>query len=136
VRSVLVDAGALIARVDEADVHHHQCLAALKQIRGPLSTVMPAVTEAMHLLGDVPGGPEILCDILAEGAVQLLHVDVTDMPRIKQLMQKYRDRPMDFADAVLVRVAEREGLTRIVTFDDDFRIYRLPRRARFIVLPS
>jgi predicted nucleic acid-binding protein len=42
---------------------------------------------------------------------------------------------MDFADAALVRAAEREGLTRIVTFDADFAIYRLPRRARFTVLP-
>ena len=87
---------------------------------------MPAVTEAMHFLGDVRGGREILCDMIADGAVQLLHVDAAEMPRIKQLMRKYSDRPMDFADAALVRVAEREGLTRILTFDADFAIYRLP----------
>ena len=71
---------------------------------------------------------------IAEGAVQLLHLDPADMPRIRHLMQKYRDRPMDFADAALVRAAEREGLNRIITFDDDFSIYRLPGRARFMVV--
>lgn len=134
-RNVLVDAGALIARIDEDDTHHQRCVAALKQIREPLASVMPAITEAMHLLSDVPGGCDILSDMITDGVVQLLHVDAADMPRIKQLMRKYRDRPMDFADAALVCVAEREGLNRIVTFDADFAIYRLPRRGRFTILP-
>jgi uncharacterized protein len=58
------------------------------------------------------------------------------MARIKALMQKYRDLPMDFADAALVRAAERQGITRIVTLDRHFHVYRLPRRARFAVLPA
>lgn len=133
-RNVLVDAGALIARIDEDDTHHQRCVAALKQIREPLASVMPAITEAMHLLSDVRGGCDILCEMITDGVVQLLHVDAADMPRIRQLMHKYRDRPMDFADAALVCVAEREGLNRIVTFDADFAIYRLPRRARFTIV--
>ena len=42
---------------------------------------------------------------------------------------------MDFADAALVRAAVRERLTRILTFDAYFQVYRLPRRSRFTVLP-
>jgi hypothetical protein len=136
VRSVLVDAGALIARLDRSDSHHQDCLEALQRIQQPLASVLPAVTEAMHFLGDVPGATDVLCDILADGAVQLLPIDSSDLPRIKHLMRKYRDRPMDFADAALVRVAEREGLNRILTFDDDFNVYRLPGRVRFSVLPK
>lgn len=41
------------------------------------------------------------------------------------LMQKYRDRPMDLADASLVVAAERLGLHRVFTLDSDFHIYRL-----------
>jgi uncharacterized protein len=58
------------------------------------------------------------------------------MARIKGLMHKYRDLPMDFADAPLVRAEERERITRVVTLDCHFQVYRLPRRARFTVLPS
>jgi predicted nucleic acid-binding protein len=43
---------------------------------------------------------------------------------------------MDFADAALVRVAERDRLTHIVSFDRHFRVYSLPGRARFVVLPE
>ena len=134
-RSVLVDAGALIALLDRDDAHHARCVEALKRIRDPLVTVWPALTEAMHLLAEAPRAPEALCDMVTDGALSLIHLDDADVARIKQLMQKYRDRPMDFADAALVRAAERGGLTRIVTFDADFKIYRLPRRARFTVLP-
>ena len=135
-RSVLVDAGALIARIDADDVHHERCVAALKEVRAPLASVLPAITEAMHFLSDVPGGQGILCDMLADGAIQVLTLEAPDFTRIKQLMRKDRDRPMDFADAALVVVAERDGLSTILTFDDDFSIYRLPGRARFVVLPS
>lgn len=135
-RSVLVDAGALIALLDRDDAHHARCVEALKRIRDPLVTVWPALTEAMHLLAEAPRAPEALCDMVADGALSLIPLDAADLGRIKQLMLKYRDRPMDFADAALVRAAEREGLNRIVTFDADFAIYRLPRRARFTVLPG
>jgi predicted nucleic acid-binding protein len=52
-------------------------------------------------------------------------------------MEKYRDQPMDMADAALVRVAEREGLRRVLTLDQsDFGVYRLARKGRFTLLPE
>ena len=89
----------------------------------------------MHLLADVPRAPEALCDMIAEGLVGILHLEPGEMRRASQLMLKYRDRPMHFADAALVIVAERERLHTILTFDADFTVYRLPGRARFVVLP-
>jgi hypothetical protein len=73
--------------------------------------------------------------MVSDGVLKLLPLDARDMNRIKELMLKYRDLPMGFADAALVRVAERDSLTRILTFDSHFEVYRLPRRARFSVLP-
>jgi predicted nucleic acid-binding protein len=51
-------------------------------------------------------------------------------------MLKYADTPMDFADATLVRLAEREGLTTILTVDRDFEVYRIGGRKAFRVLPK
>jgi uncharacterized protein len=68
--------------------------------------------------------------------VALLPLGEEDIPPIKNLMEKYSDLPMDLADAALVRVAEREGLRRVLTLDQrDFSVYRLPRKGRFILLP-
>jgi hypothetical protein len=58
-------------------------------------------------------------------------LDDTDAPRMRELMEKYRDLPMDLADAALVRVAERDSLTRIFTIDRrHFSVYRPGRRGR------
>lgn len=52
-------------------------------------------------------------------------------------MAKYQDLPMDMADAALVRVAEREDIRRIMTFDRrDFSVYRLARKGPFTILPD
>jgi predicted nucleic acid-binding protein len=44
---------------------------------------------------------------------------------------------MDFADATLVYVANREGLRLILTIDpNDFETYRLPGNKKFVILPE
>jgi predicted nucleic acid-binding protein len=55
---------------------------------------------------------------------------------MRELMENYRDLPMDLADAALVRVAERESLTKVFTLNQKhFRIYRAGRRRRFAIVP-
>ena len=133
--AVLVDAGALIALLDRDDRWHSECLQALGEIRDPLLTVWPALTEAMHLLADTPRGQDALFEMIEDDALGLAALDDGDLARMKALMRRYRDLPMDFEDAALVRVAERERLTHILSFDRHFRLYALPGRARFVVLP-
>lgn len=133
---MLVDASALIALLDSSDAEHDRCVEALKGIRDPLASVWPALTEAMQVLADTPQAPDALCDMATDGALTLLDLGAWDLARVKELMRKYRDLPMDFADACLVATAERHGLTRIVSLDRHFHIYALPRRTRFKVLPG
>ena len=133
---ILVDAGPLVALVDADDQYHKKCVAALKALREPLVTVWPPVTEAMYLLGDLPKAQEALWEMLARGVLQLLSLDLADVPRMRELMSKYADHPMDLADAALVRVAEREGIRKIFTVDrDDFSVYRLHGRLRPNIIP-
>jgi len=134
VSAVLVDAGALIALLDRSDGHHEAAARSIATLTDTLLTVMPAVTEAMHLLSRIPRGQDALFDLIEDEAVSLADLGEPDFRRMKALMRKYRSLPMDFADAALVRVAERERLTRILTFDRHFEIYALPGRARFKIL--
>jgi len=101
-----------------------------------MATVWPAVTEAMYFLADQPRAQEALWEMLERGALQLLALDVGDAPRMRELMRKYANRPMDLADAALLRVAEREGIRKIFTVDRrDFSVYRLHGRVRPTLLP-
>ena len=133
---ILVDAGPLIALVDANDQQHAECMAALKNMREPMATVWPPLTEAMYLLADQPRAQESLWEMVERGALQLLALDSGDAPRIRELMRKYANRPMDLADAALLRVAEREGIRMIFTVDRrDFSVYRLHGRVRPTLLP-
>jgi len=137
VRAVLVDAGPLVALIDRADPAHERCVATLKTLRDPLVTVWPAFTEAMYLLGRSWLAQKALWSRLETDALALAPLDETDAPRMRELMEKYRDLPMDLADAALVRVAERESLTEIFTLDrKHFSAYRPGRRQRFSIVPG
>jgi len=81
-------------------------------------------------------GQKGLWSRLETQALALAPLDPGDAPRMRELMEKYRDLPMDLADAALVRVAERESLTEIFTLDrKHFSIYRPGRRRRFAIVP-
>jgi len=111
-------------------------MAALKNMREPMATVWPPLTEAMYLLADQPRAQESLWEMVERGALQLLALDSGDAPRIRELMHKYANRPKDLADAALLRAAEREGIRKIFTLDRrDFSVYRLHGRVRPTLLP-
>jgi uncharacterized protein len=74
--------------------------------------------------------------LLRTRSITVLPIQDGDLPDLERLMLKYADRPMDFADATLVRLAEREGLTTILTVDRDFEVYRIGGRKAFRVLPE
>ena len=136
-RGVLVDAGPLVAVLDERDDEHARSVEALKGIRDPLMTVWPAVTEAMHLLRGSWRAQAALWEMLESEIVELLPLESDDLPRMAELMHKYRDLPMDLADAALVRVAEREHIRHVFTLDQrDFRVYRPREVGRLVLLPA
>jgi predicted nucleic acid-binding protein len=134
--TVLVDAGPLVALIDRSDSYHRACREALREISDPLGTVWPAFTEAMYLLRSSAEAQRALWDMLSVGGVTLMELDTGDCPRMRELMWKYRDLPMDLADAALVRVAERERIRRVFTVDrHDFELYRPHRLGRFQIVP-
>ena len=133
----LTDAGPLIAILDRNDRDHEACVAALDELTGPLLTTWPVFTEATYLLGDRTGwsGQELLWRMALRGDVIVRELDQAGAKRSRDLMEKYRDVPMDLADATLVAVAEKLAVTRVFTLDEGFRIYRLKGRKTFEIVP-
>jgi predicted nucleic acid-binding protein len=130
----LIDANAIVAIVDARDRWHRRCREALDALPVPLATSAAVLAETFHLLDAHEFAPA--WQFLTSGIVTILPIDDADRPHLRQLMTKYADRPMDFADATLVRLAEREGLSAILTVDRDFEVYRIGGRKTFRVLPK
>ena len=125
-----------MALIHADDRHHARCKDTLKRIREPLVTVWPAVAEAMYLLGFSSKAQDALWRLLEGEAVKILPLESADLPRMRELMRKYRDLPMDLADAAVVRVAEREKISRILTIDRrDFELYRPRGIGQLTILP-
>jgi predicted nucleic acid-binding protein len=125
-----------VALIHADDRHHASCRDALERIREPLATVWPVITEAMYLLGFSSDAQDALWRLLERAAVKILPLDAGDVPRMRELMRKYHDLPMDLADAALVRAAEREKISRVFTIDRrDFEVYRPRGIRRFTILP-
>lgn len=135
--AVLVDTGPLVALFDRDNEHHGRCVEALKRIRRPLLTVWPVLTEATYLLSFSFRAQDDLWEFVERGGLRIADITAADVPQIRALMRKYRDRPMDLADAALVRVGGREHLRTIFTLDHaHFRTYRLPHGRVFNLAPD
>lgn len=127
-RGVLVDTGALIALVRARDKHHALVAAFFGDfLFGDFITTLPVLTEAMHLLPPQLGAAVIE---LARGPRWRVPDAAKGLGRVAELMRKYADRPMDFADASLVWAAEETGVRDILTTDRDFEIYRTRTQER------
>jgi uncharacterized protein len=131
----LVDTGALLALLDRDDNWHADCVAAFEHARLPLATTAAVLAELFHLLGGREH--QAAWRLLRSGAVMVASIDDTDLPALQTLMDRYRDRPMGFADATLVHIATKLALPDILTVDhDDFETYRMSNRRRFRIAPA
>ncbi len=100
-------------------------------------TTWPAFTEAMYLLGDAAGwtGQEPLWRLVRREDLQIAEAGPRAIERMASLMARYRDIPMDLADASLVALAEERGLIRVFTLDAHFRAYRAAKGKAFTLIP-
>jgi len=134
---VLVDAGPLVAILNGRDKDHAVCVDVLKSLRRPLITTWMPVTEAMYLLDFSVAAQGALLETIERGVLKIFSLGANDLPSIRSLIKKYSDQPMDFADATLVHIANRERLHQVFTLDRrDFGIYRLKQNKSFIILPN
>ncbi len=133
---ILVDAGPLIALLLRDEAQHGTCVRTLESLDEPLVTVWPAVTEAAYMVRGASVARDALLGWVEDGILGLAALGAGDMPRVRELLRKYADLPMDFADAALVAVAEREGIRTVFTLDRrDFELYRPRKLGRFRIVP-
>lgn len=130
----LADSGFFIGLFDGRDRHHRRCVDFLRDYRGQILTTWQVITESLAML-DERGQESLLIWIMRGVDSGMFLIDCTkpdDLELLLSITRKYRDQPMDFADASLYVLAVRSGVTRILSVDRrDFQVFRLPGRRRF-----
>lgn len=133
---LLLDTGALVSLLDRSQQRHAAFTEVFETWSGEVVTTEAVLTEAIHLLARVRGGPEACLDFVLSGGAVLIPASSASLRRARALIEQYRDLPMDYADATLVALAEDIGTNLVFTTDQrDFSIYRIRGRQEFTLLP-
>ena len=133
---LLLDTGALVSLLDRSQTRHRQFQRFFESWDRPVVSTEAVLTEAMHLLGRVRGGQQVCLDFFLAGGALLVPSSAKAMRRARELIDKYADLPMDYADSTLVTLAEELGTNMVFSTDKrDFEVYRINGRKRFLVKP-
>jgi len=133
-KKILIDSGSLIALFDSSDKYHYEAVNFIKINKYPLVTTLASITETLHLLDFNRNAQIDFLEWIYRGAVEIYNIENNDFKRLRELTEKYRDLPMDFADSCLVYLAEKLNLNTIATIDRDFTIYRIQGRKKFKII--
>jgi uncharacterized protein len=136
VRSVLLDTGFLVGLLDRSEKNHTRCVQFFEDFKGQLLSTEPVLTEAIYLCSGVRNGPGLCIQFFLKRGATLVPQSHRSLSRSAFLIEKYRDVPMDFADATLVVLAEELEIDEILTLDlRGFQTYRISGRKPFKILP-
>lgn len=136
-RSILLDTGAFVALLDRSEQSHARCLEFFETFRGRMITTEPVLTETLYLLNQSVKAQKTCIEFILKGGATLIPQSPESLSRAVILMDKYKDIPMDFADATLVVLAEETGSEEIFTLDKKgFAAYRIHGRKAFKLWPE
>lgn len=131
----ILDTGPWVALIDRSETKHETCVNWLKDYSGKLYSTEAVLTEVLYLLNFSTKAQTAAIDFILNSVVQIIPSSLESLKRSKQLMNKYSDLPMDYADATIVCAAIDTGIYHVVTFDKkDFNIYRFKKRS-FVIMP-
>ena len=133
-KPVLLDTGVIVALLDRSERFHHACAEAITGFHVPLVTCEAVIAESCYLLRTLKGAPETVMENVAAGVFQIPLQLSQSAHEIRRILQKYRDRRIDLADACLIHLANGFGTGKILTLDRDFEVYRWGRNSSFELL--
>ncbi|MBI2354683.1 MAG: PIN domain-containing protein [Deltaproteobacteria bacterium] len=136
-REVILDTGPLIALLDRSERSHEACTEFFRGVTGRFVTTEPVLTEVVYLLGPAFTMQKPALEFIMKGGAEIVPQTPESLRRAMQLMEKYRDVPMGFADATLVALAEERKINEIFTLDRrGFVTYRIHSRKAFTIYPG
>jgi predicted nucleic acid-binding protein len=116
---ILADTGPLVAALDAGDPAHAAVAAFLASNREPISVPSPVVAEVGHVAGRRlgPGVEAAFLRQIGQGTIQVQDLEPADYERAADLLEQYGDFPLGFVEAAIVALAERHGVTTMLTLD-------------------
>jgi predicted nucleic acid-binding protein len=135
-KSVLLDSGVIVALLDTRERYHGQCVRVLEELQRPLATCEAVLSESCFLLKKFSRASDRIIANVEEGIFQIPFQLTRSTAPVHEILRKYRDLPVSFADACLVQMADELDTGDILTLDSDFIHYRWRKTRAFRMLIS
>lgn len=135
-KPLVIDTGPLVALLDRTENNHIRCVDVFKDWRGQILTTEAVLTETLYLLNFSLQAQQNCLEFFLRGTITLVPPSIKTLGRVQNLMHKYVDVPMDYADASLVVLCEDFSINQVFTLDKrGFSVYRRNGREAFNVIP-
>jgi uncharacterized protein len=114
---IVLDTSGIVALANRADPNHAVAVASIQSTAGPLVVPSVILAEAAYVLTIRAGERAFVrfLDAMIEGSM-LWHDGERELRRVKELMIRYANLPLGFADAAVIATAE-VNQAAVLTFD-------------------
>jgi predicted nucleic acid-binding protein len=105
-KPVLLDTGAIMALLDRSERHHTRRVKVIDDLERPLVTCEAVIAASCYLVRRLPGAPGTILENVERGVFQIpFQLSLSALP-VRDIVRKYRDLPVDLADACLIHLAD------------------------------
>lgn len=127
-KCVIADTGPLVAMLDRDDQDHAWPVHEGRRLPPKMLSCEAVLSEVHFLTQDIPEAKDRIESWIADARLERPFSMRDHHALIHELMARYANVPMSFADAFLVRMSELWPDAPVFTLDSDFRVYRRNKR--------
>ncbi len=136
--TAILDTSFLLALTNTKDRNHSRVLNTARALSDSLMLPISVLPEVCYLIASRLGHVAMrrfLQELVASDTI-LEPITLYDLERISEILGQYADSQLDFVDATIIAIAERQNISRILTLDRrDFTIIRPRHCPYFEILP-
>ncbi len=131
------DTGFVVALLNQSDIKHSDVVAIYQNYQQILLP-QTVLAEVAYLVGRSAGVSTVAAFLkgLSASRFHSIPLSETDVIRVSEILEEYKDSRIDFVDATVMAIAERLKITLILTLDQrDFRLFRPKHCQSLEILP-
>jgi len=135
---VVADTGFVVALMNRSDAAHEAAAVVYSQ-QGRVLLTQTVLAEVAYLVGREAGTAAVVAFLrgLPASRFRLVALTDADVQRVADILDRCAGSRIDFVDATVMSIAERYGISTILTLDQrDFRLFQPVHCEYFGLLPE
>lgn len=133
-KNVLIDTGVFIALFNKNDSFHNKALKFINDSKYVHFTTEAVITEVEYIFHKHLEAQLDFLNVISSSNINIVTFSGNEYAFLADLLNKYSDLPMDYADGTVVMACEKIETNLVATVDSDFKIYKYKKKKSFVNL--